>query len=123
MIEGTFERPPDAFFESMSGFTTTGATPLAGVEPHPDAILLRRSTMQWLGGVRIVVLVVAIAPATGLATQRIFYRGVHNPRAPHTRVLAPLDRLKHECQRAKQIAAAPQRGTALGVAPLVRAPR
>lgn len=73
MIEGTLERPLDAFFESMSGFTTTGATLLTRVEPHPDAILLWRSTMQWLGGVGIVVLVVAIAPATGLATQRVFY--------------------------------------------------
>ena len=73
MIEGTLERPLDAFFESMSGFTTTGATLLTRVEPQPDAILLWRSTMQWLGGVGIVVLVVAIAPATGLATQRVFY--------------------------------------------------
>jgi trk system potassium uptake protein len=73
LVEGTFGRPVDAFFESMSGFTTTGATLLRQVESEPDAILLWRSTMQWLGGVGIVVLVVAIAPATGLATQRVFY--------------------------------------------------
>lgn len=73
LLHGTFERPLDAFFESMSGFTTTGATLLAEIEPEPDAILLWRSIMQWLGGVGIVVLVVAIAPATGLATQRVFY--------------------------------------------------
>jgi trk system potassium uptake protein len=73
LLEGTFERAADAFFESMSGFTTTGATLLDEVEPEPDAILLWRSLTQWLGGVGIVVLVVAVAPATGLATQRVFY--------------------------------------------------
>ena len=73
LLHGTYDAPADAFFESMSGFTTTGATLLDEVEREPDAILLWRSLMQWLGGVGIVVLVVAIAPATGLATQRVFY--------------------------------------------------
>lgn len=73
LIEGTFDRPLDAFFESMSGFTTTGATLIDDVTAQPDAILFWRSISQWLGGVGIVVLVVAIAPATGLATQRVFY--------------------------------------------------
>ena len=73
LLHGTFDAPVDAFFESMSGFTTTGATLLATVEAEPDAVLLWRSLMQWLGGVGIVVLVVAIAPATGLASQRVFY--------------------------------------------------
>lgn len=73
MLEGTFDRPVDAYFESMSGLTTTGATLIANVEGEPDAILLWRSLTQWLGGVGIVVLVVAIAPATGLASQRVFY--------------------------------------------------
>jgi trk system potassium uptake protein TrkH len=57
----------------MSGFTTTGATLLSEIEPNPDSILLWRSLTQWIGGVGIVVLVVAIAPATGLATQRVFH--------------------------------------------------
>lgn len=69
LLYGTFDRPVDAFFESMSGFTTTGATLLDDIEGQPDAILLWRSMSQWLGGVGIVVLVVAIAPATGLATK------------------------------------------------------
>jgi trk system potassium uptake protein TrkH len=73
LLHGTFDAPADAFFESMSGFTTTGATLLERVESQPDAILLWRSLSQWLGGVGIVVLVVAIAPATGLASQRVFY--------------------------------------------------
>jgi trk system potassium uptake protein TrkH len=73
LLEGTFDRAADAFFESMSGFTTTGATLLDEIEREPDAVLLWRSLSQWLGGIGIVVLVVAIAPATGLATQRVFY--------------------------------------------------
>ncbi|MBD0281443.1 MAG: TrkH family potassium uptake protein [Thermoleophilaceae bacterium] len=73
LLEGTFTRPVDAFFESMSGFTTTGATLLEEIERVPDAVLLWRSMTQWLGGVGIVVLVVAIAPAAGLASQRVFY--------------------------------------------------
>lgn len=69
LLHGTFDRPVDAFFESMAGFTTTGATLINDIEAQPDAILLWRSLSQWLGGVGIVVLVVAIAPATGLATK------------------------------------------------------
>jgi trk system potassium uptake protein TrkH len=73
LLAGTFDRAVDAVFESMSGFTTTGATLIDDIDGQPDAVLLWRSLMQWIGGVGIVVLVVAIAPATGLATQRIFH--------------------------------------------------
>jgi len=73
LIYPTFTGITDAFFESMSGFTTTGATLIDTVEDEPAAILLWRSLSQWIGGVGIVVLVVAVAPATGLASQRIFY--------------------------------------------------
>jgi trk system potassium uptake protein len=73
LMHGSLDKPVDAFFESMSGFTTTGATLLGRIENEPHAILLWRSLSQWLGGVGIVVLVVAIAPATGMATQRVFF--------------------------------------------------
>lgn len=73
MLEGSLPRFVDALFESMSGFTTTGATLLDDVDGQPRTILLWRSLTQWLGGVGIVVLVVAIAPAAGLATQRVFH--------------------------------------------------
>ena len=73
LLAGTYDRPADAFFESMNGFTTNGATLIANVEAQPHAVLLWRSITQWLGGLGIVVLVVAVAPATGLATQRMFY--------------------------------------------------
>jgi trk system potassium uptake protein TrkH len=70
---GTFSSVIDAFFEATSGFTTTGATLITRLEPEPDAVLLWRSIMQWLGGVGIVVLVVAIAPVSGPGVQRAFY--------------------------------------------------
>ncbi|MCU0314564.1 MAG: TrkH family potassium uptake protein [Solirubrobacteraceae bacterium] len=73
LLVGAFDRPVDAYFESMSGFTTTGATLLSDIEGQADAVLFWRSLSQWIGGVGIVVLVVAIAPATGLATQKVFY--------------------------------------------------
>ncbi len=73
LVEGTFDRPSDAFFESMSGFTTTGATLIGDIEGQPEAILLWRSLTQWIGGVGFIVLVVAVVPATGLVSQRFFY--------------------------------------------------
>jgi trk system potassium uptake protein len=73
LAAGAFTSPLDAFFEGTSGFTTTGATLLDAIEAEPDAVLLWRSIMQWLGGVGIVVVVVAIAPVTGPAVQRAFY--------------------------------------------------
>jgi trk system potassium uptake protein len=81
LVHGTFASPSDAFFESMSGFTTTGATMLLDIEAEPRSILLWRSLSQWLGGVGIIVLVVAIAPATGLASQRFFFAETSGPTA------------------------------------------
>jgi trk system potassium uptake protein TrkH len=66
----------DAYFEAMSGFTTTGATLMSEIERVPDGVLLWRSMTQWLGGVGIVVLVVAVAPAAGAALQGAFYAEV-----------------------------------------------
>ncbi|MFB6202523.1 MAG: TrkH family potassium uptake protein, partial [Halorhabdus sp.] len=60
----TWPHVPNALFESMSGFTTTGATVMGqiGVEHHSHALLLWRQLTQWLGGMGIVVLAVAILP-------------------------------------------------------------
>lgn len=70
---GVLTNPIDAYFEAMSGFTTTGATVIGDLEAQPDGILMWRNMMQWLGGVGIVVLVVAVAPVSGPALQRAFY--------------------------------------------------
>ena len=75
LLTGTFSNPIDAFFEAMSGFTTTGATLLEDFN-QPDAIFWWRSLMQYLGGIGIVVLVVAIAPVSGTGIQRAFYAEV-----------------------------------------------
>lgn len=62
----------DAFFESMSGFTTTGASILNNIENQPHALLLWRSLTQWLGGLGIVFFTVAILPMFGIDKVQLF---------------------------------------------------
>jgi trk system potassium uptake protein TrkH len=64
--------PAAAFFESASGFTTTGATVFAVVETLPSSILLWRSITHWLGGMGIIVLGVAILPFLGVGGAQLF---------------------------------------------------
>ncbi|MFM8518988.1 MAG: TrkH family potassium uptake protein [Solirubrobacterales bacterium] len=73
VLTGAIDSPVGAFFEAVSGFTTTGATVIDDVSGQSDAVLLWRSISQWLGGVGIVVLVVVIAPVSGPGLQRAFY--------------------------------------------------
>jgi trk system potassium uptake protein TrkH len=61
----------DAFFESMSGFTTTGSTVMPDVEAWPRAVLLWRSVTQWLGGIGIVVLFVAVLSFLGVGSRSL----------------------------------------------------
>lgn len=61
----------DAFFEVMSGFTTTGASILKDIEVLPRSLLLWRATTHWLGGMGIVVLTVAIFPLLGFGGLRL----------------------------------------------------
>jgi trk system potassium uptake protein TrkH len=62
----------DAFFESSSGFTTTGATVLAGLDDLPRSILFWRAMTHWLGGMGMVLLGVAIFPVLGLGGMQLF---------------------------------------------------
>ncbi len=62
----------DCYFESMSGFTTTGATVLAQIEAMPQSILLWRSFTQWLGGMGIIVLFIAVLPALGVEAKHLY---------------------------------------------------
>jgi trk system potassium uptake protein len=71
LIEGTFESLLDSTFEAMSGFTTTGATLLSDIEAQTPSILFWRSMTQWLGGIGIVVLFVAVAPVVGIGAARL----------------------------------------------------
>lgn len=62
----------DAFFETISGFTTTGASILNNIEDLPHGILFWRSLIQWLGGMGIVVLTLAILPSFGIGGMSLF---------------------------------------------------
>ena len=62
----------DAFFESMSGFTTTGASILDNIDSQPHTLLLWRSLTQWLGGLGIVFFTVAILPIFGIDKVQLF---------------------------------------------------
>lgn len=62
----------DAVFESMSGLTTTGATVLTGLDTLPKAILYYRQQLQWLGGMGIIVLAVAVLPMLGVGGMQLY---------------------------------------------------
>ena len=62
----------DAIFESMSGLTTTGATVIAGLDELPRAILYYRQQLQWLGGMGIIVLAVAVLPMLGVGGMQLY---------------------------------------------------
>jgi len=62
----------DAFFESFSGLTTTGATVITGLDQLPKSILFYRQQLQWLGGMGIIVLAVAILPMLGIGGMQLY---------------------------------------------------
>jgi len=65
--------PVDAFFESMSGFTTTGATIFDNIETLSKSIIFWRSFIQWLGGMGIIALFVAVFPAMAARSETLFH--------------------------------------------------
>ncbi len=67
-----FHSSINCFFESISGLTTTGATVLTDIESLPRSLLFWRSIIQWLGGLGILVLFVAILPGLGIGAKRLF---------------------------------------------------
>ncbi|MFT4675891.1 MAG: trk system potassium uptake protein TrkH [Reinekea sp.] len=62
----------DAFFESLSGLTTTGATVITGIDILPKSILFYRQQLQWLGGMGIIVLAVAVLPMLGVGGMQLY---------------------------------------------------
>lgn len=72
LISGTIPVLSDAIFETVSGFTTTGATILTDIEKLPAGTLLWRSMTQWIGGLGIIVLTVAIFPLLGIGGIELF---------------------------------------------------
>ncbi len=71
--------PVDALFESASGLTTTGATILTDFSLYPRAFFFWRSLTQWLGGLGILVLFVAVLPQFGVAGRKIFFAEAPGP--------------------------------------------
>jgi trk system potassium uptake protein TrkH len=64
--------PVDAAFESISGLTTTGATVLVGLDNLPPSLLLYRQLLQWLGGIGIIVVAVAVLPMLGIGGMQLY---------------------------------------------------
>lgn len=95
VISGAIPSFTDAFFETISGFTTTGASILNDIESMPHGLLVWRSMTQWLGGMGIIVLSVAIMPLLGVGGMQLFIAEVPGP-APdklHPRVKDTAKRL------------------------------
>ncbi len=69
----------NAFFESFSGLTTTGATSLVGLDNLPKAILFYRQMLQWFGGMGIIVLAVAILPILGVGGMQLYRAEMPGP--------------------------------------------
>ena len=78
-LGGEFSVFVDAFFESVSGFTTTGASVLTNVEAVSKGLLFWRSFIQWLGGMGIIVLSIAILPFLGVGGMQLFKAEVPSP--------------------------------------------
>ena len=72
LIHGSINNLTDAYFETMSGFTTTGASIIDDVEVLPHGILFWRSLMQWIGGLGIVFFTIAILPSLVGGSVRVF---------------------------------------------------
>ncbi len=71
--------PVDAFFESMAGFTTTGASTIGRPEDVAPSLLLWRSLSQWAGGIGIVLLFVAVAPLVGFGATQLYSAEAADP--------------------------------------------
>ena len=72
ILSGSIPELSNAFFETMSGYTTTGATILNDIESMPEGILFWRSLTHWIGGMGIIVLAIAILPLLGIGGMQLF---------------------------------------------------
>ena len=90
----------DAFFEAMSGITTTGSTVITGLDEAPAGILLWRALLQWLGGIGIIVMAIAVLPMLKVGGMQLF-------------------RMESSDQSEKALPRAAQIATAIGVIYLV----
>lgn len=79
ILSGSIPNYVDAFFETISGFTTTGATILNDIESLPHAMLIWRSMTQWLGGLGMVMLFIAILPSLGIEGRDLYMAETTGP--------------------------------------------
>ena len=95
LLNGAISSYTDAFFETMSGFTTTGASILSDIESMPKGLLFWRSLTHWIGGMGIIVLSLAILPILGIGGMQLFAAEVPGPTPDklHPRVTGTAKRL------------------------------
>ncbi|MCB0633067.1 MAG: TrkH family potassium uptake protein [Saprospiraceae bacterium] len=95
ILSGVIPGIPDAIFESVSGMTTTGASVLTDIESVPQGILFWRSLTQWIGGMGIIVLTVAIFPLLGIGGIELFVAEAPGPTSDklHPRIRETAKRL------------------------------
>lgn len=79
LLSGSIPTTSGAFFETMSGLSTTGATVLDNIEELPHGILFWRSMTQWIGGMGIIVLTIAILPLLGIGGMELFIAEAPGP--------------------------------------------
>ena len=72
LVAGVTDSFTDAAFESLSGLTTTGATVISGLDELPRSVLFYRQLLQWLGGMGIIVLAVAVLPMLGIGGMQLY---------------------------------------------------
>lgn len=95
LISGAIPGVADALFETVSGMTTTGATVLTDIESQPKGILYWRSLTQWIGGMGIIVLTVAVFPLLGIGGIELFVAEAPGPTSDkiHPRISETAKRL------------------------------
>ena len=79
LFTGSIPSITNAFFETMSGLSTTGASILENIEDMPKGILFWRSTTQWIGGMGIIVLTIAVLPLLGIGGMELFIAEAPGP--------------------------------------------
>ncbi len=95
LLTDVFTNVSSAFFETMSGYTTTGSSVLADIEAVPKGVLFWRSTTHWIGGMGIIVLAIAILPLLGIGGMQLFTAEAPGPSSDklHPRITDTAKRL------------------------------
>ncbi len=95
LFSGAIPNITDAFFETLSGYSTTGSSILTDIESMPKGILFWRSATHWIGGMGIIVLTIAILPLLGIGGMQLFKAEAPGPSADklHPRITDTAQRL------------------------------